>query len=334
MVMPNFLFGSGLGVLPPVPVAPNSSAFTSSDYCEVSVSPDRIRFTRTTSDGQGYEYTNPGARVRFSTNASALVVNLEYTNLVTRADTYNGVGILLVDGVEVSRFSRGQGPAGPLRVLLDTGTATFKTIEVVMPYCASVDFTGLSITEGAYFRAPGARPATRFVAVGDSITHGFSVSDVGKSWPYLLAAAKNYQIINHGYGSRRVEAVDGATAAALRPDVATYLIGYNNFAGQTPLAVFKASYLNFLRQFRAGRPGAKIFCITPLWTPNSFGALTLEMYRTQIREALSELADPLCILVEGEALVTNSITHFPDRVHPNDLGAFELASALAGIISM
>ena len=333
MVMPNFMFSAGQSYsFPTVSYAADNVAFGASDYCAASVNSSRIRFTRPTVDGQGFEYANPGARVRFRTDSESINFRLDYTNLVTRPDTYNGVGLILVDGVQVDTFNRAQGAAGQISKMVVFGSTATRTIELVMPYCASVDFLGVDLVAGATLSASPARTATRYVAIGDSITHGFVVSDVGKEWAYKLAEAKGWQLINHGYGGRQCAPADGTTLAALNPDVATYLIGYNNFYPQTPLATFKASFKSFINNFRAVNTTTKLYCITPTWTPNSFGALTIEMYRQQIMDALTELGNPLNILVEGEALATSSVSRFPDNVHPNDIGAAEIAASLQSIV--
>lgn len=334
MVMPSFLFCGLAGNVPSVSFAPDNAAFNTSDYCSVNVSSSRIRFARPTVDGQGFEYTNPGARVRFVSNSSTINFKFQYTNLVTRLDTYNGVGLILADGVQVGTFDRAIGAAGPLNLLLQFGSSASRVVEVVMPYCSSVDFLGVDLVIGATLSIPSARPSTRYVAMGDSITHGFVVSDIGKEWAYKLAEAKGWQFVNHGYGGRQCIPADGTTLAALNPTVATYLIGYNDFYQQGSLAAFKANFKAFVTNFRAVNSTAKLYCITPTWSPNTFGALTLEMYRQQIRDGLTELGNALNVLVEGEALATNSTTRFPDSVHPNDLGATEIATALASIVNV
>lgn len=334
MVMPNFLFCGLFNDAPSANFLPDNAALGVSDYCGVSIDASKIRFTRPTVDGQGFEYAAPGARIRFSTDSTSVLFRLQYTNLVTRPDTYNAVGLILSNGVVVATFTRKKGSAGPLNVFVKFGSAAMRTIEIVMPYCASVDFTGLYLMTDATLQVAPTRPSTRYVAMGDSITHGFAASDIGEVWAYKLAVAKGWQLVSHGYGGRQVDASDGATLAALSPSVATYLVGYNNFYSQTPLASFKSEFKSFVSSFRAVNATAKLYCITPTWSPNTFGSLTLEMYRQQIRDALTEIGSALNVLIEGESLATNSTTRFPDSVHPNDLGATEIAAALQSAVNL
>lgn len=335
MVKPNWLFGVGKSSNPTVAVAPNAPGIEVSDNCgSVVIDQFKIRFTRPTVDGQGFETANPGARVRFRTNSPAVRFKFQFTNLVARPDTYNATTAVFVNGVKTAEFTRSQGAAGALTHLLDLGVQAFRDLEVVFPYCASVDFTGLDLMQGTSLVAPTPRTATRLVVMGDSITHGFSVSAETASWSFKLGALKNWQVINHGYGGRACNPVDGTTLATLNPSVATYLIGYNNFYPQVPLATFKSLYKSFINNFRAVNTTVKLYCITPTWTPNSFGALTIEMYRQQIRDALTELGNSLNILVEGPSLATGDLSHFPDGVHPNDAAALQISSALNSIMTL
>lgn len=326
-------FGSTLAVARSlVSYGPDNALINLSDYCSVSVTSARVRFSRPTVDGQGYETCNPGARIRIRTDSAVVKFRLRYTNLVTRLDTYNAYGVILADGASQGNFTRELGPDGAYVVAAAFSSATMRTIEVVLPYCASVDFEGFDLTPEATLQAPAARPVTRYVAMGDSITHGFLASRVDNSWPYLLALSKGWQYVNHGYGGRRVTPADGTTLASLNPTVATYLIGYNDFVGQVPLASFKIEYLAFLDNFRAVNTTTKLYCLTPTYSPNT-NPLTLENYRQQIRDSLTARGNALNVLVEGVPLATNDLAHFPDTVHPSDSAAVQISTALAAVVT-
>lgn len=311
---------------------PDDPSIQYSDYQSVAVTSSSARFSRSIVDGQGFDTCSPAARARFSTNATEIVINLQYTNLVTRIDTYNGVGAILVDGAFYIAFNRAQGAAGPFSVGINFGTAVNRLIEIVWPYCASVDLISIQRTAGSTLTSPSARPATIYVAAGDSITHGFVANEVYSEWAYLLAQSKGWRIINMGYGGRQVAPSDATVIGALGASVATYLIGYNNFAAQTPLATFKANYKIWISNFRVGSPSCKLYCMTPTYSPNSFGSLTLENYRQQIRDAVSEIGSALNIVVEGEALATNSSAYFPDNVHPNNAASVQIRDNLLSSI--
>lgn len=309
---------------------PDNVAFNYSDYCSVSVTSARARFSRPTVDGQGLENTSPGARVRFITNSDTFTVLLQYTNLLNFGN-YNGFGVILANGVVVASFGREKGSAGPFGVYVNLGSVASRTIEVVMPYCASVDFLGLNLPAGSTLSPPAARPTTRWAAGGDSITQGFFATQINTTWGEVLANAKGYQYINHGYGGRQCQAADGTTLANIGATMFSYMIGYNDFAAQLALATFKANFTSFVNNFRAVSVGAKLYCITPIYS-TSTNTLTLEMYRQQIRDALTTLGNSLNVLVEGLTLMTNNANRLVDGIHPNDLGASEIAASLNSIV--
>ena len=314
----------------------NHPSISQSDYCAIGTKDaTKVRFVRPIVDGQGFETCSPGARIaRFITNSQTVTIHLAYTGLVTRADTYNATGWVLVNGAKYQSFTAAKniGVSSPVLVALSFPSSTYRTIEVVLPYCASVDLTGVDIESTAAISAAAGRPTTRIACAGDSITHGFSTTDVSVSWPYLLGVAKDWATVNLGYGGRQLTASDGTKLANLLPDVATYLIGYNDFNYQNALATFKANYKSFINNFRAVAPSVKVYCITPLWTA-TVKAIPIETYRQQIRDALTELGNPLNVLVEGTTLTLSGAGSFnADGIHPNDTGAAEIAAALASIV--
>ena len=332
------MFGSSSIPVMTVALAPNNASISQSDYCAIATKDaTKVRLVRPIVDGQGFETCNPGARIaRFVTNSQTLTIKLAYTGLVTRVDTYNGIGWILVNGAKYQSFTYAKdiGHSNAVNVLVSFPSATYRTIEVLLPYCASVDFTGLEIESTATITPAASRPSTRLLAMGDSITHGFYSTDESTSWPYLLGVDKGWEVVNTGYGSRRCYPSDATNMAGLNPSVASYLIGYNDFGGQVPLASFKSDYIAFVNNFRALYPTVKLYCITPLWTATVL-AIPVESYRQQIRDALTTLANPLNVLVEGITLTTGGAGSFnADGIHPNDTGAAEIASALASILSV
>ena len=340
-----------------VSIAPNNAAFSVSDFSgTITQDASKIRLTRSIVDGQGFEHCAPNARVRFTvTNAtySHVLIKLNYTSLVTRLDTYNGVGSVLIDGALSRDFDgpkahvSGQPhPSGIVNVLIKVASGAH-LIEVVMPYCASVDFVGVDIAATASISAASARVSKRGVFFGDSITHGFHSSRIRAHWPSLVAATELSQIINYGYGGRQLEVADGTTAGAMGCDYAVYLIGFNNFLpGGGSTTTFKNNYKTLLGNFRtastaAGKPSAKFYAITPFDAPSATGSgafaansPTLEAFRQAIRDAITEQADANVVLVEGLAGgMPTGTSNFPDGIHPNDAASAVIAPIISGVIA-
>jgi lysophospholipase L1-like esterase len=357
MVMPNFRFGNGGSfVVPSVFIAPNNAAFGTSDFFgTITQDSGKIRFTRLVVDGQGFEHSTPNARVRFNVTlptTGQVNVRLNFTSLVTRLDTYNSVGSIFVNGVISTDFagpathvSGTPHPAGTVisAIILTAGT---HLVEVIMPYCASVDFTGIDIPVGASIATPTARVSKRGVFFGDSITHGFSSTRIRSHWPSLVAATEASQIINYGYGGRQLAPSDGTNAGNVGADFAVYLIGFNDFyPNGASTTTFKNNYKTLLGNFRtasttAGKPVAPFYALTPFDAPSAYGgggyagnSPTIEAFRQAIRDAVTEQADPYVTIIEGlGAGMPTGSGNFPDGVHPNDTASATIATIIAGLI--
>lgn len=335
------LSGGAPYVRPTVPMSfyqPNNSNIDYSDYAFLSLNGARARFYRPTDVfGNGNEYANPGARVRIATLSRYLSLRIQYSDLISRSAAYAGAGALVVDGALHSTFDRAQGAAGPVTLDLDLGSTSARLIEILMPYAASVDFLGVSIASTASLVMPGARPSIRYVAVGDSITQGFNTTNSFASWTQQLAIAKGWQCIDIGYGGHQCLPNDVANAAALSPDVGTYMIGTNDYLNQASLASFKANIKTAVMNWRSIAPSAKLYVITPIpcgASPFVVGSNTLEQYRQQIRDGLSELADSQTQLIEGTIFLASGITKLVDNIHPGNAGAAEMAMNISPLISL
>lgn len=312
---------------------PTHPAMKYTDHSGVTVSTDRARFLRPMVFNDAYEHCAPGSRVAFRSDAASLTASLFFNNLNT-TPTYNDVINVYVDGVffqEIDPTNNRTAHAYP--VALNFGSRKFRTIEIIMPYCAGLDFVGIVQDPICLLLPCLPRTSVRMMCIGDSITHGFNASGSRQSWPFLLGIAKNWELVNMGYGSSRtVHHMEGDNVAAIHPDVIISMIGYNDFGSQTPLATFKSQYETMLNNLLAGSL-AKIYAVTPLWG-SATNTITLGQYRTAIGEVVTSIGNPRITKIDGLPLATNSTAHFPDGIHPNDAGSSAIASNLAPLVTL
>lgn len=299
-------------------LAPDHPALAYSDCAEVVITRDMARFSRPILDNNGYWHTGPGARVRFWTDGETVMVGVRRNYLMPREDTRQPVGVVLVDGMVAATW------ADVERVTITHAGPRMRLHEVVMPYNDSVDFLGVEIPADAT-AAAAPRTGRRIVVVGDSIAQGFWASDVAHTWPLLLAQATSCEVVNLAYGEAMCAPSDAVAAAALAPDVVVCLVGYNEFSQQT--TDFGSRYSQWLANIRAGRPAAKVVCVTPTWSPND-AAIPLEAYRQEIRDAVP----PDVTIVEGPSLTAHDPAMFPDTVHPGDTASASIATGLAAFV--
>jgi lysophospholipase L1-like esterase len=315
-------------------IAPNDPRLEYTDCAHVDATVERARLDRL-AESSGMRYDNPGARIRFVTDAAAISAKFLYNGLHQRLDALNQEGFLFVDGKKNGTFTAGASRPGEVTAsFAPPADGKMHLCEILLPYGDSVDFCGLNASSGAHFDPAGKippRPKFRYVAYGDSITHGFRASDLLHSYPFLIAEANGWQCVNMGFGSRDATPEDGAVVGELVPDLVTVLLGVNDCIGKKPLETFSSQMSAFLDKLQARAPQAGIYLITPLSVPGkSWPVDHLEEFRAALR--LLAQGRSRVHLVEGPQLVPGEPRYFQDGLHPNDAGFAIMAERLSAQI--
>lgn len=290
---------------------------------------------------KGYGWDNPGTTIRFRTDATHVTALLYYNDKHTSTTARNGAGIYRVDGgaaatgafnASVNTLVR---PVELVRQPLYAQTAAaMHDYELVLPYGDSVDFQGVIVNDGATFM-PVAAPTSRWLAFGDSVTQGFSASRIDKTYPYLVARKKHWQLLNMAIGGYSAHASQGAILAAQPADLITIALGTNDWQGQTPIDRFRLEMAGLIAAVRARQPHVPIHLMTPLWVADDWDigkprTYTLEQYRRVIRDLVRDSRDANLHVIEGPELIDPDVTYFSAvRVHPNDAGFTQMAERLA-----
>ena len=183
-------------------VAPTDPRLEYSGYVHLEVTSELATFDRLYSDTLGRNPAakeNPGARVRWRTDAQRVVVNLDYREQCDELcpmDVNRGCygrhicychcrARLFVDGDQQELYSRikADGRYGPgkfeLPVIKYRESPEVHEYLMVLPWCAAVALRGITLESEADAPAPQlvalapAPPRMRYVAWGDSITHGW-----------------------------------------------------------------------------------------------------------------------------------------------------------------
>ena len=307
------------------------------------------RFDRLMDNTQGYRWDAPGARIRFRTDSASVEVQLIYSASHI-GPARNSIGFYRIDGNADAawRFTRPKGATLPcedaLRLPLPVPTpaagdqSRFHDYELILPYGDSVELKGIAVAPGARWESPAVRPAMRWVAFGDSVTHGFTSSAVVHSYPFQVGERQKWEVINAGIGGRGCMASDGALLAEMDAAVFSIAIGVNNWQGGTELGAFHANMKGLLERVLKGRQHARIYVITPLWVASSWhpaGAkYPLENYRAVIRDVVAELSAERLHVIEGPTLIDADPALFDGvAVHPNDAGFAQMAERLSQAFS-
>jgi hypothetical protein len=345
-------------VAPPIltTLLPNDAKITYSDLAGTwTVNTARARPRRSIIDGQGFDYATPSARASLSITATvptAIVVNVAYTGLVIRGDTYNDIGAVIVGAGVSAEFicpnahSPGAAhPTGSKAVLVQVPAGT-STVAIVWPYCASLDLISIGLPAGVTANAAPARVAKKFVGFGDSRVHGFNATKTLQSWFPKVCDLKSAQALNMGCGGRQITPGDGTTAGAFGADAAVLVIGYNSFyPNGANITAVQANYLSYITNYRAaasaaGKATSKLIMVSDFWAeadipagPYAANSPTLQAFRNAMQAAVTAAADANCSFLSGNtgAMPTGYGTT-PDGVHFNDTGSSAAAAAIAAVL--
>ncbi len=283
-----------------------------------------------------FRWDSPGSRARWRTDADRVVARIRYSPRHD-AGTRNGLGRFRIDGRGNPdwRFQPHATDGADLEIEFPTpGDGAFHDYEIILPYAEAIDLLSVAVPIDSRWRTPTPRPDTRYVAFGDSVTQGFTASDVAHSYAFLAAESNEWELINLAVGGRGTNGPDGAFLAGVNADIYSILIGVNDWQAGADLASFRKQYRMLLSDLLSGQQFASVVVITPLWVPPSWkpkaAKYPLEDYRIVMRGVVAELDDSRIALVEGPSLIDHNPALFdPVAVHPNDAGFAQMAERLA-----
>ncbi len=335
-------------------ISPDSPLICYSDFVNLTQATDSesptgktARFDRILDmPGKGYRWDNPGTRIAFYTAADKIGVFLHFSDRHRSTSARNAIGRYWIDGVShpdwmfcTTQTAVQRTPENITLVLTSPSSGSFHHYELILPYADAVEFQGLRLPEKARLENPPTQKKPRYLAYGDSITQGFTASEASRTYAFLLAQKKGWQLLNMGFGGRSSTPSDGAILSSCNPDIVTVLMGVNNWQGGTPVAIYRSHINDFLSGLRAGKPTIPIYLITPLWVSPSWkpekAVADLEEYRAALRALIASRADPQLHLIEGSELIDHDLSLFdPVAVHPNDRGFLQMSERLDKAISL
>lgn len=221
-----------------------------------------------------------------------------------------------------------------------------------LPYLCQAEIVGIR-TSGRL--EPVAASGPRWVAYGDSITHGWCATDPALAYPAIASRAFGLEHVNLGFsGTARGEPSAARTIAALPADVISLAFGTNIYkSDQHVRSTWQRTFATFLDIVRAGHPDTPILVVTPIYrgslspddhlpagvfeqTPSGTGLLHEEIRAAEVEvvsariqdgDSRLELASGLDIIGMGDA------EYLADGIHPSDAGHERMATAIGARVS-
>ncbi len=223
-------------------------------------------------------------------------------------------------------------------------TTKISEYEITLPSWSNVALTSLKIDNDSNLVPIRREKNAKYIAIGDSITHGVGQgSATHLTYPYLLAKQLNLELYNLAVGGSKVS-VPTAKMLSEFNDVAliTLLIGYNDWnSPKADLTIFEKQYQTMLNTMRASQASAEIFVITPLFTKRKLskvGNVPIIDYRRAITKIVNDMiqsGDTKLHLIHGDSITSNeNLRHDKpeDPVHLGIKGAASLSTQLHKII--
>jgi lysophospholipase L1-like esterase len=207
-----------------------------------------------------------GGIIRFKTNSPNVSVN--FVNSVNGMYSSRVFKLFKDDNSSVFETFTLSTMPGIASVKLTAGAGGYTTWNVVLPSLWGFDFTGITIDSGTSLIAT-TEPSSalkKYIAIGDSITHGVGQTDATQTYPYILAQSMGWELYNLGIAGSKITATMGNESIIEQADVVTVLWGFNNWNGSDTMANVELNYKTLITNLRTKNPTAEIYCIMPTYT--------------------------------------------------------------------
>jgi len=253
---------------------------------------------------------------------SSVALEVEHATGVTAV---HGPDVRERQGDVVMRLPTGLERDGPLTA-----------IALWLPLISTCAVAGISLADGAVVESAPA-PAPRWLAIGDSLTQGFSVQSPLDAWVPRLSRQLGLPCWNLGVGGIKIEPDVFQWALETRVwDVVTIALGSNHAWRQSDADAVVEPALR-LAQLACAGPHRRIVWILPPWKPCETGkgpadfqgmplgpdvGVRAGQIRAALRTALMPLA-PRLVLASDH--VPEDVRLLPDGLHPAAHGSAIIA---------
>ena len=180
-------------------------------------------------------------------------------------------------------------------------------------------FVSISVSDGAFVRPTEKKRKILFV--GDSITQGHGAENDTNSYTYRLTRHYKAETLNLGVGGSVYDADIFDDTIDFEPDMITVAYGTNDWRREKSKERYAGDCKALLQKIANRYPGAKRYCITPIWREAEMVETHPAGTLADCRVIITEIAESLGYkVIDGIDLVPHSKDYLPDGLHPNNLG--------------
>lgn len=291
--------------------------------------------------------SSSGCGVRLATDSPWLAVRLARLRHHQPFPTSLALEIEHADGIAAVHGSDLREQQNDVVVRLPTGLergGPLVPIACWLPLISTCAIAGLAVAEGARVE-PAPAPPPRWLAIGDSLTQGFSVQSPLDAWLPRLSRRLGMPCWNLGVGGIKIEPEAFRWALESRPwDLVTIALGSNHAWRESDADAVVEPALRLAHLALAG-PHRRMVWILPPWKPCEAGQGPGEFQgvalgrdtgeramrvRETLREALKPLAPRLQLVGDH---VPEDHRLLPDGLHPAAHGSAIIAERLAAALT-
>lgn len=273
----------------------------------------------------GYFYrnaiANSGIKLDFDTDSSFVKINVSKIEAQNGAINLNSE--VFVNEKRVLSFDE----SGEYCITL----VRKSRVRIMLPLFATLYIKSIEVEDDC--EVVPHKHSIRWLAIGDSITHGAGAGMPSLNYVARIAAKNDVEVINQGNSGyvndeRILSRIEG-----FEPDIVTSAYGIND-VGRKTLEQQESELYDCCEKLKREFPNSKIYIISPIWGETLFGETPYShkcegVYK--IYEGIKSISG--VTVVDGLKLVPHDKKYFlPDGNHPNDIGYRYYASRLGKIL--
>ena len=331
-------------------IAPNDSRITITGSYFTKSSDTLVQFQRHTDEALAVSsfvskfsaqnaMTETGVTIQFKSDAPLITAHFRMMEGVNRSGSF----AVFADGVLIDEPNFGPSGDSLISFNITAPSTGITTYEITMPNWGTITFRGFTIADGSDIFAVEPKNAPRYVAFGNSITHGTKQRGTHQTYPYLLAKAMGWELNSVAVGGARTSMTiaDMIRDSIGTIDYMTILIGYNDYNGEgADTATYSERIHYLIDEVRSTHKDTKIFCISATTTTNVISKsdksdLPITDFRKVVEDLVAEkqaAGDTNIYLIQGETISTEADLADGDAVHFSIEGASRFATKLTAEI--
>ena len=216
---------------------------------------------------------------------------------------------------------------------------SLRTVAIWLPTISTCALSGIELAPGSAVAA-APQPEPRWLAIGDSLTQGFSVQSPAQNWVHRLMRRWDLPAWNLGVGGVKIEPeVFDWALAARRWELVTIGLGSNHSWDEADVATAADRAAQFAELALSGGHGRVVWLLPPYKPcedgkgPGDFMGVPLNRETGErvrrVRELLRARLSPYAPQLElVDDLLPHDPRYYPDGLHPFAAGFARMADAL------